>query len=169
MSIAIFLFASAAELTYRGLCYGSSLLVKLVQQCLRVSVGWLSSIVQAQRRPSEQQRAYALNREDTRAHQKSNQPSYPPADWEGATREREGKLKTWSLVWNKTWSLVWQKKKSISVDIPVWWLMSSLSWQLLANSCCLCIPDMCIRITSPWSQQNKLTEGLSIWSWSHQL
>lgn len=168
MSIAIFLFTSAAELTYRGLCYGSSLLVKLVQQCLRVSVGWLSSIVQAQRRPSEQQRAYALNREDTRAHQKSNQPSYPPADWEGATREREGKLKTWSLVWNKRGG----KGRNPSVLIfpcdGLWVVCLDSCWPIpvvsVSQTHC-----MCIWITSPWSQQNKLTEGLSIWSWSHQL
>lgn len=156
------------ELTYRGLCYDSPLLVKFSKQCLRASIGWLFSIVQAQRRPSGQQRAY-IQTEKTQEHinRATNQYTLPLIG-KGQQERGRGNLKVWSLVCHRRGG----KRRNQSVLI----FPCDGSWVVCLGSCwpvpVVCVSQtqcMCVWITCPRSQQNKWTEGQSIWSWSHQL
>lgn len=96
MAVDLILFTSV-ELTYRVLCYGSSLLVKFSPAVLGVSLGWLCSIVQAQRRLCGQWRACALNRDINRA---TKHHTFLLIG-NGQQERGRAKLKAWSLVWSK--------------------------------------------------------------------
>ena len=165
--MAIFLFTSA-ELTYRGLCYDSSLLVKFsmavpkgeCRMALLYCTGTKEAIWAAESLCFKQGRQEHINRA-------TNRHTLPLMGKEQQERGR-GKLKAWSLVWNKRGG----KRRNPSMLIFPW----DGLWVVCLGSCwpipVVCVSQthcMCIQITSPWSQQNKLTGGLSIWSWSHQL
>lgn len=163
MSVALVLFTSV-ELTYRALCYGSSLLVKFSPAVLGLSLGWLCSIVQAQRRLAGQWRACALNRDLKRA---TNHHTFLLIG-NGQQERGRGKLKTWSLLRSKGDGkrrqppvLIFPYEGSFVVCLRSCWLIPVVC---VSQAHC-----MCIQITSAWSQQKKLTEGLSISSCSQQL
>lgn len=132
MSVALILFTSV-ELTYRVLCYGSSLLVKFSPAVLGVSLGWLCSIVQAQRRLSVQWRACALNRDIKRA---TKHHTFLLIG-NGQQERGRGKLKAWSLVWSKRGG---KRRHPPGLIIPCECLFV-VCLGSLANSRSLCIPD----------------------------
>lgn len=159
MAVALVLFTSV-ELTYRVLCYGSFLLVKFSPAVL----GWLCSIVQAQRTLSGQWRACALNRDINRA---TKHHTFLLIG-NGQQEKGRAKLKAWSLVWSKRDG---KRRHPPGLIIPceVLFVVCLGSCWPVPIACVSQTHCMCIQVTSAWFQQKKLTESLSIWSCSQQL